>query len=75
MHGGDVVIARAAETDQVGKLPGHLMLALHAEAARNALANAGLVPVIEDGPATGEGRAARLPAPGPGIARWLLRRG
>jgi hypothetical protein len=60
MHGGDVVIARAAETDQVGKLPGHLMLALHAEAARNALANAGLTPADVDGLAVAEPEAIEV---------------
>jgi acetyl-CoA acetyltransferase len=60
MHGGDVVIARAAETDQVGKLPGHLMLALHAEAARNALADAGLTPADVDGLAVAEPEAIEV---------------
>jgi len=34
MHGGDIAIVGAAETNRLGKLPGHSMLALHAEAAR-----------------------------------------
>ena len=38
----DVIIAGAAETDQVGKLPGHSTLALHLEAAVNAVRDAGL---------------------------------
>ena len=37
-----VIIAGAAETDRVGKLPGHSTLQLHTEAALNALADAGL---------------------------------
>jgi hypothetical protein len=49
MHGGDIAIAGAAETDRLGKLPGHSMLALHAEAARNALADAGLTPGTSTG--------------------------
>ena len=42
MSGGPgVIIAGAAETDQVGKLPGHSTLALHVEAALNAVRDAG----------------------------------
>lgn len=41
-HRGSIAIVGAAESDQVGKLPGRSALALHAEAARNALADAGL---------------------------------
>jgi acetyl-CoA acetyltransferase len=37
-----IIIAGAAETDRVGKLPGHSTLGLHIEAARNAVADAGL---------------------------------
>jgi len=37
-----VIIAGAAETDQVGRLPGHSTLALHLEAAVNAVRDAGL---------------------------------
>jgi len=67
-----VIIAGAAETDRVGKLPGHSTLALHLEAALNALADAGLAPGDIDGIAT-------VSAPGPvqvahalGIVpRWL----
>jgi len=55
-HG--VIIAGAAETDKVGKLPGHSTLALHLEAARNALADAGLTTRDIDGIAT-------VSAPGP----------
>lgn len=39
---GTVAIVGAAESDEVGKLPGKSALMLHAEAARNALADAGL---------------------------------
>ncbi len=47
-----VIIAGAAETDKLGKLPGHSTLALHIEAARNALADAGLTTRDIDGIAT-----------------------
>jgi len=47
-----VIIAGAAETDQVGKLPGHSTLQLHLEAALNALADAGLTTKDIDGIAT-----------------------
>ena len=53
-----VIIAGAAETDQVGKLPGHSTLALHLEAAVNAVRDAGLSPRDIDGIAT-------VSAPGP----------
>ena len=53
-----VIIAGAAETDQVGKLPGHSTLQLHLEAALNALADAGLRTRDIDGIAT-------VSAPGP----------
>jgi acetyl-CoA acetyltransferase len=43
------IIAGAAETDQVGKLPGYSVLMLHVEAALNALADAGLTPADVDG--------------------------
>lgn len=39
---GSIAIVGAAESDRVGKLPGKSALALHAEGARNALADAGL---------------------------------
>src|SRR5215469_14480729 len=47
-----VIIAGAAETDQVGKLPGHSTLQLHLEAALNTLADAGLTSRDIDGIAT-----------------------
>ena len=46
------IIAGAAETDQVGRLPGHSTLQLHLEAALNTLADAGLRPRDVDGIAT-----------------------
>jgi acetyl-CoA acetyltransferase len=53
-----VIIAGAAETDKVGKLPNTSTLGLHIEAARNALADAGLTTRDIDGIAT-------VSAPGP----------
>ncbi|SEN48324.1 thiolase C-terminal domain-containing protein [Nonomuraea pusilla] len=53
-----VVIAGAAETDEVGRLPGHSTMRLHLEAARNALADAGMTKDDIDGVAT-------VGAPGP----------
>jgi acetyl-CoA acetyltransferase len=52
------IIAGAAETDQIGKLPGHSTLQLHVEAALNAVADAGLTLRDVDGIAT-------VSAPGP----------
>jgi acetyl-CoA acetyltransferase len=57
-RGAGVIIAGAAETDAIGRLPGHSALGLHVEAARNALADAGLRPADIDGIAT-------VTAPGP----------
>jgi acetyl-CoA acetyltransferase len=53
-----VIIAGAAETDEIGRLPGHSTLGLHIEAARNAVADAGLTMKDIDGIAT-------VSAPGP----------
>jgi acetyl-CoA acetyltransferase len=53
-----VIIAGAAETDEIGKLPGKSTLGLHLEAARNAVADAGLTMKDVDGIAT-------VSAPGP----------
>ena len=53
-----VIIAGAAETDSVGRLPNTSTLGLHIEAARNALADAGLTTKDIDGIAT-------VSAPGP----------
>ena len=58
MSAGGVIIAGAAETDQVGKLPTTSTLGLHIEAARNAVADAGLTMKDIDGIAT-------VSAPGP----------
>ncbi len=52
------IIAGAAETNQIGKLPGYSTLGLHIEAALNAVADAGLVLKDIDGIAT-------VSAPGP----------
>lgn len=48
----NIVIAGAAETDEIGKLPGHSTLQLHLDAAGNALADAGLAHHDIDGIAT-----------------------
>src|SRR5499427_1558252 len=53
-----VIIAGAAETDAVGKLPNHSTLQLHIEAAVNAVADAGLAMRDINGVAT-------VNAPGP----------
>jgi acetyl-CoA acetyltransferase len=47
-----IIIAGAAETDRVGKLPDHSTLQLHTESALNALADAGLSVRDVDGIAT-----------------------
>ena len=47
-----VIIAGAAETDEIGRLPGKSTLGLHLEAARNAVADAGLTMKDIDGIAT-----------------------
>ena len=52
MHGGQVVIVGASETDEVGVLPDRSVIGLHAEAALNALADAGLRAGDVDGVAT-----------------------
>lgn len=49
IHGGTVAIVGAAETDQIGALPGMSMLDLHANAALNALRDAGLTVGDVDG--------------------------
>jgi acetyl-CoA acetyltransferase len=53
-----IIIAGAAETDEVGRLPGKSALGLHVEAALNAVADAGLTLKDIDGIAT-------VTAPGP----------
>jgi acetyl-CoA acetyltransferase len=57
MHGGNVAIAGAAETPEIGVLPDTSELSLHAEAARAALGDAGLIIADVDGVAT----AGRMP--------------
>jgi acetyl-CoA acetyltransferase len=52
MHGGQVAIVGAAETDQVGVIPDMSELELHGQAALNALGDAGLSPRDVDGLAT-----------------------
>jgi acetyl-CoA acetyltransferase len=52
MHGGQIAIVGASETDEVGVLPDRSMIQLHAEAASNALADAGLTAADVDGVAT-----------------------
>jgi len=52
MHGGGVAIVGAAETTELGVLPNHSTIELHADAARNALADAGLTVNDVDGIAT-----------------------
>jgi acetyl-CoA acetyltransferase len=58
MSNPGVIIAGAAETDEIGRLPDHSTLGLHVEAARNAVADAGLTMADIDGIAT-------VSAPGP----------
>lgn len=52
MHRGDIAIVGASETTEIGVLPDKSMIELHAEAARNALADAGLGVGDVDGFAT-----------------------
>lgn len=52
MHNGDIAIVGAAETTEIGVLPDTSVLDLHANAARNAMADAGLTPADIDGVAT-----------------------
>jgi acetyl-CoA acetyltransferase len=58
VSGTGVIIAGAAETDEIGRLPNTSTLGLHLEAARNAVADAGLTMRDIDGIAT-------VSAPGP----------
>jgi acetyl-CoA acetyltransferase len=52
MHGGQIAIIGASETDEIGVLPDRAMIQLHAEAGLNALADAGLTAADVDGVAT-----------------------
>lgn len=52
MHGGDIAIVGASETKEVGSRPDVSVINLHAEAARLALADAGLTIADVDGVAT-----------------------
>jgi acetyl-CoA acetyltransferase len=52
MHGGNISVIGAAETTEIGSLPHMSMLDLHADAALNALADAGLTIADIDGVAT-----------------------
>ncbi|MEV4572213.1 thiolase [Nonomuraea jabiensis] len=52
MHGGDVAIVGAAETEEIGVLPEVSMIELHAGAARRAIEDAGLTAADVDGVAT-----------------------
>ncbi|MEU0466536.1 thiolase [Amycolatopsis sp. NPDC006131] len=61
----DVVIAGAAETDEIGVLPGHSTLRLHTEGARNAVADAGLRMSDIDG-------IASVSSPGPVVVAHAL---
>jgi acetyl-CoA acetyltransferase len=59
---GTIAIVGAAESDELGKLPGKSALMLHAEAARNALADAGLTAKDVDAVlATGRSTANEVP--------------
>jgi len=52
MHGGQIAIVGASETTEIGVLPDRSMIQLHAEAALNALADAGLSAADVDGVST-----------------------
>jgi acetyl-CoA acetyltransferase len=59
---GTIAIVGAAESDEIGKLPGKSALMLHAEAAHNALADAGLTAKDVDAVlATGRSTANEVP--------------
>ena len=52
MHNGNIAVVGAAETTGLGTLPEMSMIELHAEAARNAMADAGVTAADIDGIAT-----------------------
>src|SRR5215510_5457254 len=59
---GTIAIVGAAESDEIGRLPGKSALMLHAEAARNALADAGLtVKDVDAVISTGRATASDVP--------------
>ncbi|PPJ25714.1 thiolase [Nocardia nova] len=60
MHGGNIAVVGAAETTDIGVLPGISEIALHAEAAINALADAQLTTRDIDGVATAGGMALEV---------------
>jgi acetyl-CoA acetyltransferase len=71
-RGGGVIIAGAAETDQVGRLPGYSALALHVQAAVNAVRDAGLRLRDIDGIATVSSPGPAQVAHALGITpRWI----
>ncbi len=71
-RGSGVIIAGAAETDQVGRLPGYSALALHVEAAVNAVRDAGLRLRDIDGIATVSSPGPAQVAHALGITpRWI----
>ena len=53
MHGGDIAVVGAAETTELGVIPGQSMIEQHSEAARNAIKDAGVEAGEIDGLATG----------------------
>ncbi|GAB3562273.1 thiolase [Amycolatopsis endophytica] len=68
----DVVIAGAAETDEIGVLPHHSTLRLHVEGARNAVADAGLRMSDIDGIASVSSPGPVMVAHALGVApRWI----
>ncbi len=76
MHGGQIAIVGASETNRIGVVPDRSMIQLHAEAARNALADAGLTPADVDGVATAGPLPWRFPTiwaspPVGSMAQWL----
>ena len=71
-RGSGVIIAGAAETGQVGRLPGYSALALHVEAAVNAVCDAGLALRDIDGIATVSSPGPAQVAHALGITpRWI----
>ncbi|WP_243062217.1 hypothetical protein [Humibacter sp. RRB41] len=60
MHGGNIAIVGAAETDRIGKVPDVSMIHLHTNAARRAIADAGIDISEIDGVATAGPTAIEL---------------